>query len=354
MKKLGYAILILVMMASLTISFASCTPTSELLPLAKNPAKAGASTGDYDTRINELEKRVEQLEQGMDERVIEYNMVQSAVYKMIVENGLVDRDWGSVHFGEYSSSWAPTNNMHLFPGPSNPLFGYDKNKDGKPDTNYVPFEKSKWFYEYGEGGQVYQFPDYGWLKLTKRPETAEEMLGKTEPYETELHNIQTAVMAMLADSRAGILDANLTLISDMDLVTSDGGALVLSNYLTGINADGTVKSGCKYDFAKDGTVIQRAPLVTIPSPPIPGTQKDYESEWHNIQTAVMAMLADSTTGNVTAGTGVSQTDMHNIQSRGSHGMLYLSDYLTGLNGTSVQSGCTYTVVPDGTVTQTIP
>jgi len=352
MKKLSYTILLLAIATSLAIT--SCSSTSDLLSLSNNSAKAEVTTGDYETRISELEKRVEQLEQGLDERVIEYNMVQSAVCKMIVENGLVDKDWGSVHFGEYSSNWAPTNDMRLFPGPSNPVFGYDSNKDGKPDTNYVPFEKSKWFYEYGEEGQVYQFPDYGWLKLTKRPATAEEILGKTDPYETELHNIQTAVMAMMADSKAGILDIKLTLISDMDLVTSDGGALVLSNYLTGTNADGTVKSGCKYDFTKDGIVTQRAPLVIIPSPPIPGTQKNYESEWHNIQTAVMAMLADSTTGNVTAGTGFPQTDMHNIQSIGEHGTLYLSDYLTGLNGTSVQSGCTYSAVPDGTVTQTIP
>jgi len=80
--------------------------------------------------------------------------------------------------------------------------------------------------------------------------------GKTESYETELHNIQTATMALLADSSAGVLDAVQTGISDMDLVTADTGALLLSGYMTGLNADGTVKTGCTYTFAVDGTVTQ--------------------------------------------------------------------------------------------------
>jgi hypothetical protein len=167
-------------------------------------------------------------------------------------------------------------------------------------------------------------------------------------FEKELHNIQTAVMAMMADSNDGMLDNSWTGISDLDLVTTNSGALILSNYMTGLNADGTVKSGCKYDVAKDGTVTQRTTIVTIPSP------QDYEKELHNVQTAVMAMLADSATGRITVGTGIPQTNMHNVQTIGEKGMLYLSDYLTGLNGTSIQSGCTYTVAPDGTVTQTRP
>ena len=81
--------------------------------------------------------------------------------------------------------------------------------------------------------------------------------GKTQSYEVELHNIQTATMAMLADSTAG----NLTAVgptSDMDLVlTTDGTPLLLSAYLTGLNSDGTVKSaGVTYTFAIDGTVTQ--------------------------------------------------------------------------------------------------
>ncbi|MFH1169529.1 MAG: type II secretion system protein [Chloroflexota bacterium] len=81
--------------------------------------------------------------------------------------------------------------------------------------------------------------------------------GKDEAHETELHNVQTAVMAMLADSTAG----NLTVFgptNDMGLVeTTDGTPLVLSDYLTGLNSDGTIKSaGVTYTFAADGTVTQ--------------------------------------------------------------------------------------------------
>ena len=53
-----------------------------------------------------------------------------------------------------------------------------------------------------------------------------------------------------------VLDAVRTGISDMDLVTADTSTLLLSAYLTGLNANGTVKSGCTYTFAVDGTVIQ--------------------------------------------------------------------------------------------------
>ena len=82
--------------------------------------------------------------------------------------------------------------------------------------------------------------------------------GKQESWEAELHNIQTSVMAMLADSQAGQLDSAQTDISDMSLVTADSGALVLSDYLTGL--DGTsVKSGCTYSFTVDGTVTQTTP-----------------------------------------------------------------------------------------------
>ena len=48
--------------------------------------------------------------------------------------------------------------------------------------------------------------------------------GKTEAKEVELHNVQTAVMAMLADSITGVLDVDgtpvVTAIIDMDNVTT--------------------------------------------------------------------------------------------------------------------------------------
>jgi len=74
--------------------------------------------------------------------------------------------------------------------------------------------------------------------------------GKTESYETELHNIQTSVMALMADSTTGALDPTSAAINvdptlatatgDMDdCYTTDTTPLVLSDYLTGINSDGT-------------------------------------------------------------------------------------------------------------------
>ncbi len=84
--------------------------------------------------------------------------------------------------------------------------------------------------------------------------------GKTEAYETELHNIQTAVMAMLADSTTGVLTPVTTATADMDtVVTTDTTALLLSAYMSGLNSDGTVKSGCTYTVTADGTVTQTTP-----------------------------------------------------------------------------------------------
>jgi len=85
--------------------------------------------------------------------------------------------------------------------------------------------------------------------------------GRTEAYAAEIHNVQTATMALLAESTAGVLDAASCGVaqSDMDLVTTDTGALALSTFLTGLNADGTVKLGCTYTFLSDGTVQQTVP-----------------------------------------------------------------------------------------------
>ena len=83
--------------------------------------------------------------------------------------------------------------------------------------------------------------------------------GKSESYEAELHNIQTAVMAQIADSTAGELDAAYTDVSDVDTVLADSGAKKLSDYMTGLNTDGTVKTGCTYSFTVDGTTTQTTP-----------------------------------------------------------------------------------------------
>ncbi len=79
--------------------------------------------------------------------------------------------------------------------------------------------------------------------------------GKTEARQTELHNLQTAAMAMLADSTTGTLTA-VSGVTDLDTVQSTDN-LTLSDYVTGINSDGTIKTeGVTYDFAADGTVTQ--------------------------------------------------------------------------------------------------
>jgi prepilin-type N-terminal cleavage/methylation domain-containing protein len=83
--------------------------------------------------------------------------------------------------------------------------------------------------------------------------------GKSEAGETELHNIQTAVMAMLADSKTGLLASGLNNLRDMDsVVTTDTTALKLSTYMTGLDANGVVKGNYQYSFATDGTVTQSA------------------------------------------------------------------------------------------------
>ena len=84
--------------------------------------------------------------------------------------------------------------------------------------------------------------------------------GKTESYEAELHNVQTAVMAMLADSSTAQLTPVTVATDDMDTVqTTDTTPLALSSYMAGLDADGKVKSGCTYTFTADGTVTQSTP-----------------------------------------------------------------------------------------------
>ncbi len=85
--------------------------------------------------------------------------------------------------------------------------------------------------------------------------------GKNEALETELHNVQTGTMAMLADSSSGVLSAIYT-GTDMDSVTavSGNGTVILSSYLTGLDSGGNAKAAFQqsktYTFALDGTVTQ--------------------------------------------------------------------------------------------------
>jgi hypothetical protein len=67
-------------------------------------------------------------------------------------------------------------------------------------------------------------------------------------------------MAMMADSTTGALTPVGTATDDMDTVqTTDTTPLILSDYMTGLDADGKVRSGCTYTFANDGTVAQTTP-----------------------------------------------------------------------------------------------
>lgn len=93
--------------------------------------------------------------------------------------------------------------------------------------------------------------------------------GKTEAYATELHNVQTAALAMLAESSTGQLTPVTSATTDMSAVqTTDTTPLLLSAYMTGLGDDpvttGTtettcVKSRCSYAFTADGTVTQTTP-----------------------------------------------------------------------------------------------
>ncbi|MFC1969304.1 type II secretion system protein [Chloroflexota bacterium] len=80
--------------------------------------------------------------------------------------------------------------------------------------------------------------------------------AQTAAYAVELRDIQLAVSVMLSESQTGLLDAAHNNVHDIDLVTADSGALVLSDYLTHIGQDGMVLSGCDYSFTIDGTVTQ--------------------------------------------------------------------------------------------------
>ena len=84
--------------------------------------------------------------------------------------------------------------------------------------------------------------------------------GKTQSYEVELHNVQTAAMAMLADSTNGYLDGAVAATADMTTVQVDSNAHSLDEYMTGLSANGSTKiAGVTYAFATDGTVTQTHP-----------------------------------------------------------------------------------------------
>ena len=79
--------------------------------------------------------------------------------------------------------------------------------------------------------------------------------GKNESYATELHNIQTATLALLADSIAAQLDQEYAVATgDMSTICADNGTVTLDSYLKGLNGT-LVSSGCTYTFSQDGEVV---------------------------------------------------------------------------------------------------
>jgi prepilin-type N-terminal cleavage/methylation domain-containing protein len=83
--------------------------------------------------------------------------------------------------------------------------------------------------------------------------------GRGESYDSELHNIQTATVAMIADSIAGQLDYEYgTPTGDMSDICADNGTLSLDGYLNGLNGT-MVRSECTYTFSQDGKVVEQFP-----------------------------------------------------------------------------------------------
>jgi type IV pilus assembly protein PilA len=89
--------------------------------------------------------------------------------------------------------------------------------------------------------------------------------GKTEAYETELHNVQTGVMAMMADAASGQLttlgtpSGNVTDMVTVTATSANGTTLYLSSYMTGLNGTSVKQAGVSYSFQSDGTVAQNHP-----------------------------------------------------------------------------------------------
>jgi len=88
--------------------------------------------------------------------------------------------------------------------------------------------------------------------------------GRSEAYATELHNVQTGVLALMVDAEVSLLDDIGTGVAaddedDMTQITANAGADNLSTYMLGLDAAGLVQTGCTYDVSLDGRVTQNIP-----------------------------------------------------------------------------------------------
>jgi type IV pilus assembly protein PilA len=89
--------------------------------------------------------------------------------------------------------------------------------------------------------------------------------GKTEAYESELHNVQTGITAMMADAASNTLATtgtpagNVTDMHTVTVVTDNGTTLFLDSYMTGLKGTSITQPGVSYSFGSDGTVTQNHP-----------------------------------------------------------------------------------------------
>ena len=86
-----------------------------------------------------------------------------------------------------------------------------------------------------------------------------QMMAKTEAIaqESELHNIQTAVVEMLHDSDTHTLEPVGPTTDMNEVLTSDTPPLILADYLD--KDGGSLSSGCSYTFDAQGNVTQTLP-----------------------------------------------------------------------------------------------
>jgi len=82
-----------------------------------------------------------------------------------------------------------------------------------------------------------------------------------------------------------------------------------------------------------------------------GKVESREYELHNIQTAVIEMLSESNAGKLRP---VGPTADMGLVRTADVPPLVLADYLQGLEGSRIRSGCTYSFTAEGTVTQVPP
>ena len=87
--------------------------------------------------------------------------------------------------------------------------------------------------------------------------------GREEARDAELHNVQTAVLALMVASDVDLLDdsgdgINAGLgVTDMDDITAGGGAHTLAEFMLGLDpVTHEVQTDCNYDVTMQGVVTQ--------------------------------------------------------------------------------------------------